>query len=54
MKLGRGGILIPTETEAEAVAVEGGAVMALPRSDLLPIFSRTSTYVSLPPISPTS
>ena len=45
------GVVVPTETEAkeEAIAVEGGAGTASPRSDLLPISSRTSTYVSLPP-----
>ena len=50
VKVGRG-IVVPSETEAEeeAVAVEGGAGTASPRSDLLPILSRTSTHVSLPP-----
>ena len=50
VKVGRG-VVVPTETEVEeeAVAVEGGADTASPRSDLLPILSRTPTYVSLPP-----
>ena len=47
----RKGVIVPTETEAkeEVVAVEVGAGTALSRLDPLPIFSKTSTYISLPP-----
>ena len=47
VKVGRG-IVIPTKKEVELLAVEVGASVALPWSDMLPILSRTSTYVSLP------
>ena len=49
----RRGNIVPIETESEseeeAVAMEGGSGTASPRSDLLLILSKTSTYVSLPP-----